>query len=502
MNYKIITFLFTLFMLMTGTTAYAQDIEVQNADGVTIYYNYINDGEELEVTSKYLYDYHGAVNIPEEVTFMNRTRKVTSIGDNAFRNCSGLTSITIPNSVTSIGVYAFSDCSGLTSITIPNSVTRIGRSAFDYCSGLTSITIPNSVTSIGSFMYCSSLTSITIPNSVTSIGNESFMGCSGLTSITIPNSVTSIGNEAFRNCSGLSSITIPNSVDSIGNEAFRNCFSLTSITIPNSVTRIYDYAFSGCSGLTSITIPNSVTSIGKGTFKDVDLSVVISKIEKPFRIEGKSGSNRTFTTNTFNNATLYVPVGTKEKYKATEGWKDFLFIEEGDGPNGGGGDTPEIKKCATPTISYQYGRLTFNCDTEGATCQYTITDNDIKSGSSNEVQLSVTYNISVFATKPGYNNSAIANATLCWIDVEPKTEGIVNGVASVRAAAVLIKSSESILTVLGADDGTPINVYSINGFQAGSAISRNGFASINTSLQSGSVAIVKIGEKVIKVLVK
>jgi len=209
-----------------------------------------------------------------------------------------------------------------------------------------------------------------------------------------------------------------------------------------------------------------------------------------------------FTTNTLNNATLYVPVGTKEKYKATQGWQDFLFIEEGDGPNGGGGDTPEAKKCAKPTIGYQNGKLTFNCDTEGATCQYTITDSDIKSGSSNEVQLGVTYNISVYATKSGYDNSETANATLCWIDVEPKTEGIVNGVATVRAAAVLIQSNGSALTVSGADDGTPINVYSVNGSQAGSAISQNGSASINTSLQPGSIAIMKVGEKSVKVLMK
>jgi hypothetical protein len=262
------------------------------------------------------------------------------------------------------------------------------------------------------------------------------------------------------------------------------------------VKNIGDGAFEGCQHLTSITIPNSVTSIGKYAFNDVDLSVVVSKIENPFEIK------LVFTTNTLNNATLYVPVGTKEKYKATEGWKDFLFIEEGDGPNGGGGDTPETKKCATPTIGYQNGKLTFNCDTEGATCQYTITDSDIKSGSSNEVQLGVTYNISVYATKSGYDNSETANATLCWIDVDPKTEGIVNGVASVRAAAVLIQSNGSAFTVSGADDGTPINVYSVNGSQAGSAISQNGSASINTSLQPGSIAIVKVGEKSVKVLMK
>ena len=193
---------------------------------------------------------------------------VTSIGDAAFYDCSGLTSVTIPNSVTSIGYATFAGCSGLTSVTIPNSVTSIGDAAFWDCSGLTSVTIPNSVTSIGyaTFIGCSGLTSVTIPNSVTSIGIDAFFDCSGLTSVTIPNSVTSIGNYAFYNCSGLTSVTIPNSVTSIGEFAFAACFGLTSVTIPNSVTSIGNYAFYDCSGLTSVTIPNSVTSIGNYAF--------------------------------------------------------------------------------------------------------------------------------------------------------------------------------------------------------------------------------------------
>jgi hypothetical protein len=174
-----------------------------------------------------------------------------------------------------------------------------------------------------------------------------------------------------------------------------------------------------------------------------------------------------------------------------------VFIEEG---TGGGGTTPE--KCEKPTISYNNGKLTYYCETEGAMCQSTITDADIKSYSSNEVQLTVTYNISVYATKAGYDNSETATATLCWIDKEPTTEGITDGVAQISSKVVLIQNISGTINVQGVEDGILVNVYEINGKLAGSTISRNGQALVNTSLHAGNVAIIKIGEKSIKVIIQ
>ena len=195
---------------------------------------------------------------------------VTSIGESAFGKCVTLTTITIPNSVTSIGVSAFGACKALTSITIPDSVTSIGNEAFVYCSNLTSVTVGNSVKSIGesAFAYCSNLKSIEIPEGVESIGGAAFGGCKTLTSITIPNSVTSIEEALFAQCWGLTSVTIGNSVKSIGNSAFNWCDSLTSIIIPDSVESIGEKAFWSCTSLTSITIGNSVKSIEQKAFDE------------------------------------------------------------------------------------------------------------------------------------------------------------------------------------------------------------------------------------------
>ncbi len=217
-------------------------------------------------TNIYLVKYNG--NLTKLTLLANYNGKNYEIYRYAFSGCTGLTSITMPDSVTSIGERAFYDCSRLTSITMPDSVTSIGERAFSGCTGLTSITIPDSVTSIGEWAFddCTGLTSITIPDGVASIRWRAFSGCSSLKSITIPGSVTSIESSAFSGCSSLTGITIPNSVTSIGSSAFEGCTGLTSITIPDGVASIGSSAFEGCTGLTSITIPNSVTSIGFSAF--------------------------------------------------------------------------------------------------------------------------------------------------------------------------------------------------------------------------------------------
>ncbi len=172
--------------------------------------------------------------------------------------------------VKEIGGYTFDDCTGLTSVTIPDSVTKIGDNAFAGCTGLTSITIPDGVKEISSYVFsdCKRLANVAIPGGVTKIEISAFSGCSGLTSVTIPDSVTEIEKSAFSGCSGLKSVTIPDGVTEIGDNAFEGCTGLTSVTISDSVTEIGSYAFSGCSGLTGVTISNSVTDIGWHAFSD------------------------------------------------------------------------------------------------------------------------------------------------------------------------------------------------------------------------------------------
>ena len=193
---------------------------------------------------------------------------VMAIGNSAFYECHGLTSITIPNSVTVIDNSAFLLCNDLTSVTIPNSVITLGENAFGSCRGLTSVNIGNSVTTIGkqAFSYCYNLTDVTIPNSVITIGEEAFDNCRAMTSLTIGNSVTTIARQAFFGCIGLTNVTIPNSVTTIGEEAFANCTNLTNLTLGNSVTTIGKNVFENCINLTSLTIPASVQSIELGIF--------------------------------------------------------------------------------------------------------------------------------------------------------------------------------------------------------------------------------------------
>ena len=251
-------------------------------------------------------DFEGELTIPEEIPCDDgRTRIVKEIGDCAFMECTGITSITIPDSVESIGEGAFRDCLNLVSINIPDGTSRIGGWAFYGCRMLPSLKIPDSVTAIedGTFAGCYALASITLPDTLISIGEDAFNGCSGLTSMDIPEGVRSIGNTAFARCRNLESIRIPKTVESIGVGAFNLCPKLRDVNIdadnqrysssddmfmdkdrktlykflindvidldiPHGIVHIDKYTFLDCKDLRSVTLPNSVTSIEDCTIQE------------------------------------------------------------------------------------------------------------------------------------------------------------------------------------------------------------------------------------------
>ena len=300
-----------LFVLLFAIIANIGTILAEEIDGICYYINY--SAGYAGVT--YGISYSGNVTIPDKISYKGKVLSVVAIGENAFKNCTNLTSVTIPNSVEVIYDYAFSGCSGLTNLTIPNSVTRINQYAFSGCTGLINLTIPNSVYSIGphsfsgllnvnysgsasgspwgaffancyaegclvysnadktNLLYCSKAATgeIIVPNSVTSIESGVFSGCSNITSVTIPNSVTSmITSSAFKDCSNLISVTLPDGITIIGDYAFMGCSSLKSVIIPDNVTSIGESTFYGCSSLKSVTFGKNVTTMGRFVFRGCD----------------------------------------------------------------------------------------------------------------------------------------------------------------------------------------------------------------------------------------
>jgi BspA type Leucine rich repeat region (6 copies)/Secretion system C-terminal sorting domain len=303
--------------------------------------------------------------IPDSITAGFLSFNVTSIEENAFKNCTSLTSVTIPGSIATIGNNAFDGCTALTSVTVANAtplainatvfanvtlanvllnVPSGSRAAYKAAAVwqdfkyplLPAFTIgdltytPTSATTASVKRANTTLTTAPIASSVTSEGetftvtaieNSAFYNCTALASITIPNSITSIGDGAFAGCIGLTSVSIPNSVTTIGIQAFYNCYGLTSVTIGNSVTSIGAFAFDSCRAITSITIPASVSSIGNRAFDGCTALTSVTVLNPtPLAINASVFANVDIA-----NVLLNVPSGSRAAYKAAEVWKDFNY---------------------------------------------------------------------------------------------------------------------------------------------------------------------------------
>lgn len=498
---------------------------------------FANQPDGLLYIGKVAYKYKGTM---ADNTSLELKDGTTQISGQAFYNCDGLVSIQIPQSVKAIGESAFADCSNLSTVNLPSSITEIEGGTFGWCTNLKSISLPDGLLRISQQAFtCTGLTEISFPSKLTTIESSAFASCDGLEAILIPASVSSIGESAFWNktlksiivdagnsvydsrnncnavietatntlvfgcqgsfvpdgvekianrafvgCEGLTSIIIPASVKSIGEFAFDTCPLLASVTLNEGLQLLGTQAFCRCSALDMITLPSTLTEIGQFAFSGTNLANINSLIEEPFVIDASVFQSL------YSRCTLYVPDGTKANYQNVEAWKRFANIIE------------VTKQCEKPVIAYSDGKLTFTCETEGANFITSISDADVKSHVGSVVDLTVTYTVSVIATAMGYKNSETTTATLCWIDADPKTEGIENGIAQVRANAVLIQSHDGMLSIAGVADGTNIAVYSVSGQMVGSAKSHGTTSTVATSLRSGNVAIVRIGDKSVKVVMQ
>ena len=323
-------------ILLCGLTLNMYAYGTYEVDG--IYYNTLtdSDGFTFAEVSYGENKYSGDIVIPSTVIIESKTLDVLWIGNDAFKNCHDLTSVTISNGVVNIQTGAFLNCSALKNIIIPNSVKSIRSSAFNGCTSLTSITIPDSVIELEWYALskCTALKDVTLGNGITNIFPSLFEGCTSLVNVTIPNSITSIGESAFEGCSYLNNISIPSSVKEIRKSAFEGCTNLDTLYV--------------CS-----TTPPSL---------DKD----------------------SFTNDHYTSTIVYVPTGTLTAYQVADVWKEFMNIQEP--------DVLAVEKVKTDNLQYNItsNGIAFKVSKRNNVAIYTINGmlvNEIKNYTGEEITL-------------------------------------------------------------------------------------------------------------------
>ncbi len=281
------------------------------------------------------------IEVPDSVTIGANKYAVTAIGESLYEENSSnkgtLETLTISKGIKTIGADAFKGCTGLTSLTLPDSLVAIGKSAFENTK-IVSQEIPNTVETIGAnaFRGCTSLQNITLPGSLRAIDDNAFEGDSKLLKLEVPKNVETIGNYAFKNCSGLTNITLLDNLKTIGDNAFENNSSLSKLIIPQNVTSIGMSAFKGCRKLEWIDLPSKLEKIDQYAFENcTNLTTVISRLDSII-----IDIDENVFTSIYDKATLFVPMpadsadafdnSTIQLYRAANGWKNFTTIIGGE----------------------------------------------------------------------------------------------------------------------------------------------------------------------------
>ena len=424
----------TLILSMLSVSVSAYDFEI---DG--LYYNVLSiDTLTVEVTSGEN-KYSGNIVVPSQINFKDRIFKVIRIGDHAFYQCQ------------------------IQSISLPESIKEI---------------------SSGAFYGCYQLQGITFPGSLELIGEAAFYRCRQLQSITIPSNVNIIGQICFSECSNLQIVKF--------NDSRTKCeIQMSSFDYRNSIKKLYigrPLSGFGVDSHTELTIGPLLKEWLNG-FDSGKLEVVRSLIIDPSQLKP------TFKTNTYVNATLYVPKGTKAAYKQAEGWSNFFTIEEDE-------NDPITETCAIPMIEYQNGKLKISSATAGSSCFYSInaTDATAESLVTSDIDLSATYVIKAYATAPEHTNSETVTATLCWLDGHLETDGVKSMVAEKRP--VIITSDKGFLRISGLNNNEMVSVYSIDGKLVSSTLAHSSIVTTDATMLKDGIAIIRIGDESFKVFVK
>ena len=476
---------------------------------------------------------------------------VNSIGEGAFHYCSNMKQVNIPEGVTLIQNVTFNNC-GITSLTIPSTVTDIHFHAFSSCVNLEEIIIPETVKFIGQYVFahCTSVKHISIPNSNLKFqvdDDNVFSGCTGLETVDIDKRevkgwfkgntslktvnfgihVLKIDKEAFYGCTGLTSVYIPRFVEEIGTAAFGGCTGITSfdvaeenryycsqdgllfkdghilvsyplgkedVVLQDFVDIIDAGAFQG-STYSTIILPERVLGIKAGAFKNCANLRTVKCYRSPLsEVPDRTTEITVVEVGAFegcdlSKATLWVHEWALDDYKAFEEWNKFGNIVD--------------MNCVTPVISYVDGTLNFASETPGVIYHYTIEDKDIVTDQivdNGKVYLDGCYEVSVYASAEGFDNSDVAKACLFFLP-NPQGDDITTDVIEVpEMRGILAYSNNGFITITGLNNLEYVSFYDLNGTKLGAVSAYNGVATFKAAV--GSVVIATFTNSSIKILVR